>query len=1046
MNPMSEITCTKCQEILAAALLDELPSEERAAYEAHIKSCLQCSKMQERYWTIDKLVREVQPDSFPPRLGKSFWKKVEQREKEENSQDIRRSQTGPDKPEAFVIGIGGTGKEVVRRLKREELRRNYYLPLFQYLVIDTESFDELPAMDPRMFLEDEECLYIGDYDANQILKDLSIDSPIGKWWGKNREKTELGRVEDGADQRRAVGRIGFFNSFEKIEARLRYGVQQFLDAINSSQPIDGHDKKVTDYSPTIYLVFSLCGGTGSGLFLDVAYVVRELLKFRINRPPTIIALAMLPGPYLQSINSLFQKRRLHANTYAALSELERLYNKALGLKDNLGGNHLWTVQYNAHLTIDSESLPFDYIYLVDDIDVCGRRNDRQWLFEQMSRAIFWLSDPAIATRFRERASNLNKRALERSVRADPFSKWRPPIYSGLGISTIEFDSVYEHLQLDLEYLHNKRTQKITTDPLLLPPYLHNEVALIEEMCREQEGISPFPFGNKPLRPVGGFRNWTDVRVMLENFFTKYKSALGSLSTSPIWLRRKEHYSISIQVAIAESVLEAATTYSATTIQQRSEQIQEYLRAFISLLNAKKQEKQCYKSLIEEGFVNKLLLREPAGTVLTKLYRNILNLLDALNSRDMTKHAESVADQLYQWYDASAKDIIYSDLVFSLLNPLIDFIKGEDPSDIERWLNIVLTYRPLLISMPHDVHTWFLFEHVYPNINTRNELQPTESLVERLLSPELSSKRQAFLERAECMWDFVYEGNEEMIPYVESINLLGYGIDAAKKLSLRTESGIRSLFGGQLFSPEVVAMYKPGELVFLKTMHGLTSSSIRSFQEMQQAYETLKTVRHDPYLHLLPEFYPKKVPTAPTPEKIIQAWKGTVEVLTDVQKRATQNAVNRYEQVSSDILQEEIVIDYPDHPFFDFVDSLQKIFDPESRTLCSLMVQKSLAEIEGILQDQGWDRIEPKVGDKFDPETHKKDEPSFDEENAQDEWASVTEQGRFLLDNMQRERPLYVIDVVRPGYKHKQTGRKRLALVIVNVELGSGHNPGHRSLG
>src|SRR2546428_12486213 len=528
-NPMEEVSCADCQEELAATRLDGLPLDKRAVFEEHIHRCLECSSAREEYWKIDELAHKVLINDFSSRLGKNFWRKIEQREKEDTFQDALHGLHQPTNMEALVIGLGGTGTEVVRRVKREELMRDYYLPVFQYLAIDTKESDEPLDMDPRMYLEDEECLYIGNCNPNKILKDLDFDSPIGKWWGNRDVSTELARVGDGAAQRRAVGRMGFFKSFSKIEARLRQVVQVFSHSRTNVE---------SNGSPIIYLVFSLCGGTGSGIFFDVAYLLRKLFEPSAH-PPTIVALAALPGSYLQSTSSILQQQRMQANTYAALIELDRLHMMVSGLHDKTEGNYLWKVQYDAHFTVESEELPFDYIYLFDDTDALGKMHKRQWVYEQMSRAIFWLSEPAVAARVRERARNVKDRVLEESTHEMLASEWRPPIYSVLGVSTVKFDRQCEHLPLDLEHIRNKYMRKTPSGKLMLPPCLQTDIALIKEMSRELNGVSPLPLGNTALLPSGTFDYQAEVNTMLEHFHKKYKAALDKLPTSPMWLRRRE---------------------------------------------------------------------------------------------------------------------------------------------------------------------------------------------------------------------------------------------------------------------------------------------------------------------------------------------------------------------------------------------------------------------------------------------------------------------------------------------------------------------------
>src|SRR6185437_13070905 len=112
---------------------------------------------------------------------------------------------------------------------------------------------------------------------------------------------------------------GFFYHFNAIEVQLRRIVREITSVENR---VDARVKNydVSANSPIIYIVFSLCGGTGSSLFFDVSYVMRQLLSY--TEKPTIVGVALLPGPFIEAIGSVPQQERIQANTYAALLELE----------------------------------------------------------------------------------------------------------------------------------------------------------------------------------------------------------------------------------------------------------------------------------------------------------------------------------------------------------------------------------------------------------------------------------------------------------------------------------------------------------------------------------------------------------------------------------------------------------------------------------------------------------------------------------------------------------------------------------------------------
>jgi hypothetical protein len=115
---------------------------------------------------------------------------------------------------------------------------------------------------------------------------------------------------------------------------------------------------VTNYR-LVYIVCSLCGGTGSGMFLDVAHTVRHY----VGSSPSVMGILMLPSVFEADIRSDLQRRRVRANTYAALKEL----------------NHFHTHQsFRAHYPGEQVPLPttrhraFNQIFLIDRTNASGR--------------------------------------------------------------------------------------------------------------------------------------------------------------------------------------------------------------------------------------------------------------------------------------------------------------------------------------------------------------------------------------------------------------------------------------------------------------------------------------------------------------------------------------------------------------------------------------------------------------------------------------------------------------------------------------------------
>src|SRR5262249_5277134 len=68
--------------------------------------------------------------------------------------------------------------------------------------------------------------------------------------------------------------------------------------------------------PRVYVVASLAGSTGGGMFLDAAYALRHALRQLGYRDPDVVGLFLLPPVEAQG-----ERARATANAFAALAEL-----------------------------------------------------------------------------------------------------------------------------------------------------------------------------------------------------------------------------------------------------------------------------------------------------------------------------------------------------------------------------------------------------------------------------------------------------------------------------------------------------------------------------------------------------------------------------------------------------------------------------------------------------------------------------------------------------------------------------------------------------
>ncbi len=118
----------------------------------------------------------------------------------------------------------------------------------------------------------------------------------------------------------------------------------------------------------VYIIASLAGGTGSGMFLDTAFLVKHLQQ-------NIRTVGFLVLPRIFG-----DVPRCEANAYAGLMELEYYSYK-----------NLFEVEWKPEGALKLPPPPFDYTYLIDGMNETGRQigeKDKARIFELLADNIF----------------------------------------------------------------------------------------------------------------------------------------------------------------------------------------------------------------------------------------------------------------------------------------------------------------------------------------------------------------------------------------------------------------------------------------------------------------------------------------------------------------------------------------------------------------------------------------------------------------------------------------------------------------------------------
>ncbi len=268
----------------------------------------------------------------------------------------------------ICIGLGGTGRDILMRIRRLIVDRYgdfKQLPVISFVHIDTDNGtsnttglktgNTYHGIDLRFSDAEKVAATMTRTEVDVLTKELSkrgsnydgspgAYSNIASWFPPQLLKN-LKAIDEGAQAIRPVGRLAFFHNYRKIKVaiesaeRKTRGHEAFMIRNNWS----------VDNKLNIFVVGSLCGGTGSGVFLDVAYCLRQMYG---NDGAQIV------GYFVISPELYGNAPDKNANAYAALKELNYYATAGTTFKAEYD---LQNLEF-----LEESRPPFEYIYLISN--------------------------------------------------------------------------------------------------------------------------------------------------------------------------------------------------------------------------------------------------------------------------------------------------------------------------------------------------------------------------------------------------------------------------------------------------------------------------------------------------------------------------------------------------------------------------------------------------------------------------------------------------------------------------------------------------------
>ncbi len=265
---------------------------------------------------------------------------------------------------SVILGLGGTGADAVIKLKQEVYKQlrpddtDAVIPRYdavRYLIIDADD-SQIPRTSNISDIDKSTEFFAlsnssikSTFEAKEILK----TRPELYWL--DYENISIDEASKGAGGIRQVGRFLLVDKGQALFAKIKSIIESALVAARTGE-LD------------IHICAGLSGGTGSGIFLDVCYLVRAILRQIGKQDARVSGYFFLPDvnlsvPVIQE-NPLISAY-IKVNGYASLQELDYCMNFGKN-KDSFRMNY-------GFMTVDSAMSPVDLCYLISTTDASGNR-------------------------------------------------------------------------------------------------------------------------------------------------------------------------------------------------------------------------------------------------------------------------------------------------------------------------------------------------------------------------------------------------------------------------------------------------------------------------------------------------------------------------------------------------------------------------------------------------------------------------------------------------------------------------------------------------
>ena len=270
----------------------------------------------------------------------------------------------------LLIGLGGTVIDCIGKIKRQVYERikpddsNVGLKMYQhirFLAVDVDYQNE----ESWMFAGNEFFDISNPNIRNELKKENGIDHGSEfDWFDQDKMHIE-GKGTGGS---RVVGRYLLMDRSDLFLAHVKEMIKEGKEGAGAA-------------SVYIHVFSGLCGGVGSGCFLDACYLIRQAIEEEAGATTKVFGYFFMPDISLAKIpgSAAGVRDYLEKNGYAAMQELDY----CMRIRENGGA---FVQNYKGGIQIAWDEAPVDFCCLVGEADG----------MEQNDQNIYWKTLGSVA--------------------------------------------------------------------------------------------------------------------------------------------------------------------------------------------------------------------------------------------------------------------------------------------------------------------------------------------------------------------------------------------------------------------------------------------------------------------------------------------------------------------------------------------------------------------------------------------------------------------------------------------------------------------------